>query len=975
MRVGSVGRRWLVACLGLAAGIAGSASASQGIPWSPKTRIAGGGEVAIDVAASTDAPQLLLVEQLGIDVGIECRAGASVGGATGRLGLEAVLLDQSAGCKVRAQMARAAPGQIRWAIVDPVGQPLGANTSQWRLYSALAQLDVQVDESRRAAIHGYAALLDAPALAPSLRLQLQLALAALHRRGRDFDAAVRHYGEAAALAAEQPEWLPAIDNGLGMVAIEARRFADADAAFDRAEAQARAQGNGFELATAQNNRGLVRQHLGELRRAAECYQRAAQSYLDAGEIEHRATPLHNWATVAIQLGEPEAALHALHEAREIREGGASDRSLGNVYLQLALVHVRLGDWEPALRYGLQAERVFARLNAPGDLSRAHRIRAIALRELGEAERAREQALLALAAAERQGDMRYLAQAQAELAKHETDAARAAERHLAASDLYRRDQQLPFAQREQAAAAMRLLDAGRVDEARALWLGLGQLANDDRLPQQADYHAIGARLAAAVGDYPQAIELTGRAIERHRRVRDEAGLLRDQLLLAEFSAATGQRAAARKALDAALEIHRRQLDGLPSPGLLAAREDRALPLADALIAWHRTATGPADAQQWFRDLAALQAAPTWRFGAEYAERWRRYAHNLGRLQELADADAPAAAELRDAIAADEAWLDLEFRRRPAPANPSVADLLASLPPGAALFGVMRGSRQSLAVWASTRMTQRIDWSARTAGDALPALSADDLHVVYAFGALDLPALDIARLLFPGTDPTRLPVVVHLVGGFPVDWQPPQLAPGYAVAGIALPDARGSLLPGAARELAWLREHYRERLRQPDDTHARPLPIPPAELVQFAAHGWNAGQRPLASALMGAPGDAARDGRSLLGAGDLRWTAAPRVIVLNACESAGNGRRPWSLAHALAGELGSVVIAPAAEVDDRAALAFSRDLHAALDGGDVFAAYAAAVRGDRARHGPRAAMPWRLLLAPRGAQVGETAPSRQ
>ena len=32
----------------------------------------------------------------------------------------------------------------------------------------------------------------------------------------------------------------------------------------------------------------------------------------------------------------------------------------------------------------------------------------------------------------------------------------------------------------------------------------------------------------------------------------------------------------------------------------------------------------------------------------------------------------------------------------------------------------------------------------AGDALPALSADDLHVVYAFGVLDLPALDIARL---------------------------------------------------------------------------------------------------------------------------------------------------------------------------------------------------------------------------------------
>ncbi len=418
-------------------------------------------------------------------------------------------------------------------------------------------------------------------------------------------------------------------------------------------------------------------------------------------------------------------------------------------------------------------------------------------------------------------------------------ARAAERHLAASDLYRQDQQLPFAHREQAAAAMRLLDAGRVAEARALWQGLGQLANDDRLPQQADYHAIGARLAAAVGDHAQAIELTGRAIERHRRVRDQAGLLRGQLLLAEFSAASGQRAAARKALDAALEIHRRQLDGLPSPGLLAAREDRTLPLADALIDWHRAAAGPADAQQWFRDLAALQATPTWRFSAEYAERWRRYAYNLGRLQELADAEAPAATELRSAIAADEAWLDLEFRRRPAPANSKVDDLLASLPAGSALLGVMRGSRQSLAVWASARMTERIDWSARTAGDKAPALSPEGLEVVYAFGTLDLPALDIARLLLPGTDPTRLPVVVHLVGGFPPDWQRPRLAPGYAVAGIALPDARGSLLPGAARELAWLREHYGGRLRQPGDTQARPLPIPPAELVQFAAHGWNAG----------------------------------------------------------------------------------------------------------------------------------------
>jgi tetratricopeptide (TPR) repeat protein len=974
MRAGSVGRRWLLACLGLAAALAARASAADAVPWSPTTRIAGGGEVAIDVAASADAPRLLLVEQLGIDVGIECRAGAGVAGATGRLGLEAVLLDASASCKVRPQMARAAPGKIRWAIVDPAGQALGANTSQWRLYTALTQLDVQIEESRRAAIHGYAALLAMPALAPALRLQLQLALAALHRRGRDFDAAVRHYGEAAALAEEQPEWLPAIANGLGMVAIEARRFAEADAAFDRAEAQARAQANGFELATAQNNRGLVRQHLGELRHAAECYQVAAQSYLDAGEIGHRATPLYNWATVAIQLGQPEAALRALHEAREIREGGESDRSLGNVYLQLALMHVRLGDWEPTLRYGLQAERVFARLNSPGDLSRAHRIRAIALRELGEAERAREQALAALAAAERQGDARYLAQAQAELAEHETDAARAAERHLAASDLYRQDQQLPFAHREQAAAAMRLLDAGRVDEARALWQGLGQLANDDRLPQQADYHVIGARLAAALGDHAQAIELTGRAIERHRRMRDQAGLLRDQLLLAEFSAAAGQRAAARKALDAALAIHRRQLDGLPSPGLLAAREDRTLPLADALIDWHRAA-GPADAQQWLRDLAALQAAPTWRFSTEYAERWRRYAYNLGRLQELADADAPAATELRSAIAADEAWLDLEFRRRPAPVNSKVDELLASLPPGSALLGVMRGSRQSLAAWTSTQTTERIDWSARTAGDALPALSPEGLDVIYAFGTLDLPALDIARLLFPGADPTRLPVVVHLVGGFPSGWQRPRLAPGYAVAGIALPDARGGLLPGAARELAWLRKHYAERLREPDDTQARPLPIPPADLVQFAAHGWNAGQRPLASALVGAPGEAARDRSSLLGAGDLRWAAAPRLIVLNACESAGNGRRPWSLAHALAGELGSVVIAPAAEVDDRAALAFSRDLHTALDGGDVIAAYAAAVRGDRARHGPRAAMPWRLLQAPRAALVGETAPSRQ
>lgn len=943
----------------------------------------GGQSHSLAIHATGDLPQLLLVEQRGIDVRVECSAGAIANAPTGRLGYEAVWLEVDASCVIRPKMSGAVRGSIDVRTYSGRLAALDAQPSDWRLYAALLMLDDEVKDAQTGAIAGFEQLLDR-ALPGALELNAQLALASLLRRSRQFERALGHYDRASQLALQsgRSDWLPALKSGAGLSWLALGEYEQARKAFAAALDLAADADDGYETASAQNNLCLVDHYQGRLRPAFDCYRLAVRRYESAGELQHRATALYNLGAVAQQLGEPDVALDALEGALKVRRSGPYDRSLGNALLQLSTLHGRMGDAEQALRHSLDALALFEKLGSPDGLARAHRVRAAALRIAGDRGRALQHSRQSIEFAALTGDSDLIAAALAESARSTEPDAAAAESHLQAAGRYDEAGMTARAFREQARAILRLAAAGQAARAQAQWdVARARWRTGRQVPGDLQ-DLVAARVALANRDYPRAIDYAERSRRERERRADVVGQLEASRPIFEAAMASDHQTLARQALDSMIGLRLRLTSALPSPSTLEAFEREHGYVADAVLDWHQRWPGQT-ATLWM-DLQQLRSLPVWRAQPEFDLAWRRYRFALARLRED-ELKVGEKLALEQVVERESSRLELMYSRA-APRSPQTfPQARQMLAPDTAILAVLVGSRRGELLWADNRGIERRSFALKVRAEdptgELAGILTQDRAIrarlrkwpvgrLWIVGERRLTALDVSSLLCTRSCRPDAVAAIHVLG--PLDtgaMRQPGLPPDFRVAAIDL-GGDDQALPGATREYRFMREHYGARMSTVTPVASASETVG-AEVVHLAAHGVVDVAHPLASALQS---DARGTG---LAVSSLRFGDKVRLVVLNACEAGGTSRATgaWSMAMDVAQNAGAMVIAPATTVRDDAAYRFARRLHTELEGGDVVAAFQSSVASWRTEY-PGEPMPWRLLIAPqRNHLLGESPPLAQ
>jgi tetratricopeptide (TPR) repeat protein len=261
-----------------------------------------------------------------------------------------------------------------------------------------------------------------------------------------------------------------------------------------------------------------------------------------------------------------------------------------------------------------------------------------------------------------------------------------------------------------------------------------------------------------------------------------------------------------------------------------------------------------------------------------------------------------------------------------------------PAGVVGFAVEGGKTRAFRVGART------DAGAR---DALLAPVASEIARATRIRLLTdgaLAAIDVHALTYDG-----MPLVAHAPVVYGLDLGPAARTDGTGTArktALVVADPTGDL-PSSRDEgnaaLTQLAKHYEARKLAGSDATAAQVrdALPGLAFLHYAGHGVFAGREGAESALPLARGGA------LTVSDVLTLRGAPERIVLSGCEAARQlgareeGAAGIASAFLIAGA--AEVVAPVRVVDDRAASALARDLHAALDangGRDLAAALQAA-----------------------------------
>ncbi|SFS31242.1 LuxR family transcriptional regulator [Saccharopolyspora flava] len=157
---------------------------------------------------------------------------------------------------------------------------------------------------------------------------------------------------------ERP-WLARMHAVLGQVMLSRGHFEAADAAVERALAEARPSRDGFALGLALHVRGAALARRCDLAEAVICYEQAGAALGDAPEnTDLRLTVLGNRMTLLFGLGQAEEAESALHEMLAMAERSATPSRLGAVRLSAANHYYTIGRWDDAT----------AELEAAGELA-------------------------------------------------------------------------------------------------------------------------------------------------------------------------------------------------------------------------------------------------------------------------------------------------------------------------------------------------------------------------------------------------------------------------------------------------------------------------------------------------------------------------------------------------------------------------------------------------------------------------------
>ncbi|MDC8013027.1 CHAT domain-containing protein [Tahibacter soli] len=951
--------------------------------------------IAIDANAG---PLVVVVAQNGVDLSLQVDGDAHVRNApTGRWGDELAIVERDAEIVVRTRATGVANARYRvraFALGGAEGRRLPAPV--WRLW-AQAYYDAGVDAvagypEAAGRLRGVEAALAASADGggESLR-EVRLGIANLLRRAMKHDEAIAAYDAMLATLdeREQPQWVMRASNGKGLSLREKAIYPEADAAFARSEAIGDAGHDPFEWVSARNNRCLIKQHLGHLAAARDCYRDVIPAYRKVAP-EQVAVPLLNLAAAAAALGEPETALPNFHEALALRRAGTDRVSLGVVLTNLAVFEARTGAWPEALAHSLEAQNVFESIGNTARLAGVLLVRGWIYENLHESSRAREYFNRSLALANKTGDKGAIAAARSVLAGSETDDALAAAAHRDVIDWYAQtgqseweiDERLELARRLDALgdAAGRTAELAKID---------ALLADGASRVQRARAAMLRATVAQREGRDADALVLVDQAIALRVQARQPDGVAAARLAKARIERRAGRADAALAELERAL-AELRHAERLPGSPVLAAnlldRRGELIDEATDLVLGPEPGTAAIERAWALRGRFASSPAA---FAPVDAAQRELLAELRAKVMVLAGASSPrvaAAAKPQDAdeqaavarrIEAIESELDAraaQERRAASRTALSLPALAAALKPGEAFAALALGERRSGAFvvapdgyrWvtlprrgvldaATVESVSRPDAStlaplsqalvplAQALGSARRAIIVPDgaSHLV-PFAALRdgdgrywVERRSVTLLSEPPSLPAQLrPLAVS--AGYPVVvWGSGRTASGRIVADRAVfrSGAKLAPLPGASIELALIETALGESRVSLGDSYARVVAPNAANWVlHVAAHGIASAAHPQASAL--ALPDADGGAFTLLGGGEVDLgKIPPRLVFLNACEGAAGRmfltQAPSSLASDFLRAGADAALAAAWPVEDAQAARFAQLVYAALE----------------------------------------------
>ncbi|MCB1637028.1 MAG: hypothetical protein KDI51_20735, partial [Xanthomonadales bacterium] len=178
----------------------------------------------------SDGPWILLVRQRDLDIELRCGDADFHSAPTGRIGIDAAIVNGPATCVIRPKMPHARPGRINVTLHASDAAPLGADLALWqRLLQAHGQGDSQPEQD--AAIAALEHIEGANAHGEFM-LSAVYARGKLRMRRSLSDDALIDLRLAAGLAEQHDlrHFLPAIHNGAGLTLLKTHDLAEAERA-------------------------------------------------------------------------------------------------------------------------------------------------------------------------------------------------------------------------------------------------------------------------------------------------------------------------------------------------------------------------------------------------------------------------------------------------------------------------------------------------------------------------------------------------------------------------------------------------------------------------------------------------------------------------------------------------------------------------------------------------------------------------
>ena len=921
-------------------------------------------------------PRLLLVRQLSIDASILCD-GQEHGSPLGRVGLEAWVIEKGAACSVRARLPDARAGRIELSVIALDAPVLGGNLKFWRRYSSMLMRDQELFDVRQESITALSELLVEPQISESLKLSLNLAIAHLLRKHGQHEKALQHYANAEALATDtDPERAP-IFNGAGLSQLALGQPDLARASFTSGLKAARSAELFIDLAAAQNNLCLVAQTQDRIEEASICYQKAAQMFDEAGDPESATISLSNWAFVAQRSGDPDGALEALQEVLARRKASDKKHALALTYRKLSQLFQQLGQFDAAFENAQEAITIFKALSERDELANSYRNYARILRQAGQRARALSylQSALDLKTTSAEVNGKLLADLSTLLPRERAIATR-----QLALDSLETSNDSAYVSHLNIEQARDLSAAGRLAEANSI-LAKVSAAKPGLLVLQARLAMAQAEWSFASNQLTDAKQMT-LPLRLYRQLRDSENSIAAGVLQVRWLKATGRIAQANALLFDTAELFAQAQATSPSLAIAASMKERHRDWKDLLADVASSADNQAAEQSW-RALNLLHKTPHFS-DRSHSKQWHRYQLLAAQLK----SESGKASASRQATWLRELdQLDMQIQQAAdSGASASLRDWQAWLQRDEVLVRYVVGARKSVAFWVRT---DRVEMRELPGRDALQKRLS-------SAAAQPEAALELAKMLLgpeqiAGT--TRLWIMpderlhalsfaslallqaqslkgVIVIAGEAIpsrDFAKP-LPAQFGVAGLLLAGANS--LPGATRSREQLAALLGERYRPVKWPSANAIAA--QDVLFFAGHGWLNAAFPSAAGLSThAPGDPTAN--ELIHADEMHFAAAPRLIVLSACDAAGVDKfgAGLSLARAFAHAQGSLVLAPLEPIDDGLAMAFDLAFFQALERMSPEQALLEALRSlppDR-----RAPLrPWQMLLA---AKVGGKPATRQ